>query len=337
MASFRRIRRLLTLVVVVLAALFLLGMLYERSAKARDARAFPPVGRMVDVGGRRLHLLCIGTGAPVVLFEASGFGNALSSSVARQALARDTTVCSYDRMGVGWSDAWPETVTVGTLVSDLEQLLGKAAIPTPVVVVTSSIGGLVTELFARQRPSRVAGAVFLDAATSDGVAQLGSIGTPREAGVACALVAAAGHSGVLRLLDPFDLRADQSSGGRSAALMHGAQPWNALCALVRGVAQTMQEFASAPPIAADLPLTVLSAESERGLAPPALARWFEPPVLARFEPLLASRVERHQKLASRSSRGQWRMVPGSTHLIATSRPDAVADALRELLAQVRVR
>ncbi len=307
---FRRIRRLLTLAVVVLAALFLLGLLYERSAKARDARAFPPVGRMVDVGGRRLHLLCIGTGAPVVLFEASGFGNALSSGVARGTLAKDTTVCSYDRMGVGWSDPGPAAISVGAIVSDLTRLLDEAAISTPVIVVTSSVGGLVTELFARQHPSRVAGLVFLDAATSDMVTQVATVDL-RGVRFACAVVKTAGRSGALRLMDPFDLRAGPPDGGRSVALMYGAQPWNALCALVAGVAQTVQEFAAAPPLVADVPLTVLSAESERGLAPPALARWFERPVLARwFEPPLASRVERHQQLARRSSRGQWRMIPG---------------------------
>ena len=95
------------------------GWLYEQGAEARDARRFPPPGRLIDVGGRRLHLLCIGSGRPIVLFEASGFSNSASTSDARASLARHTTVCSYDRAGVGWSDSAPAVFSIGALAEDL--------------------------------------------------------------------------------------------------------------------------------------------------------------------------------------------------------------------------
>jgi len=61
----------------------------------RDGRRFPPPGSLVDVGGRRLHLVCIRRGEPTVIFEASGFSNSLSSEVARSEVAKHVRVCSY--------------------------------------------------------------------------------------------------------------------------------------------------------------------------------------------------------------------------------------------------
>jgi hypothetical protein len=39
----------------------------------------------------------------------------------------------------------------------------------------------------------------------------------------------------------------------------------------------------------------------------------------------------HRSLAERSSRGTWRIVPGSDHLIASSQPQAVIDGVYELM------
>ena len=95
---------------------------------------------MVDIGGRRLHLVCIGQGEPTVIFEASGWGNALSSSKARERLATRTMVCSYDRRGRGWSDPAPGITTVAALAADLGVLQDRAKLPWPVVIVAASTG-----------------------------------------------------------------------------------------------------------------------------------------------------------------------------------------------------
>jgi len=47
-----------------LLGLVLVGYIYEPIAEAADAKAYPPPGQMVDVGGHRLHINCTGTGSP---------------------------------------------------------------------------------------------------------------------------------------------------------------------------------------------------------------------------------------------------------------------------------
>ena len=44
-----------------LLGLMLVGYIYETVAEAADAKAYPPPGQLVDVGGYRLHINCTGT------------------------------------------------------------------------------------------------------------------------------------------------------------------------------------------------------------------------------------------------------------------------------------
>src|SRR5262245_3123277 len=90
-----------------LAAAMALGLAsaaYQAAGEARDRRRFPPPDRLVDVGGYRLHLLCAGQGSPAVVVIPALGGAALGWLTIQRSLATETTVCLYDRAGLGWSD-----------------------------------------------------------------------------------------------------------------------------------------------------------------------------------------------------------------------------------------
>jgi pimeloyl-ACP methyl ester carboxylesterase len=106
--------------------------------------------------------------------------------------------------------------------------------------------------------------------------------------------------------------------------MYGAKPWLMLCAMVRGAKSTVKEFADAPPLPREIPITALSAETAEGLVPPALARW------VRLDDSHMLR-ESLQRIAQGSAHGVWRIVPGSGHLIASSQPQAVVDAVVDMI------
>jgi pimeloyl-ACP methyl ester carboxylesterase len=74
---------------------------YETVRKSLDARTYPMPGQLVDVGKHRLHLYCTGSGSPTVVLE-PGLGGASSDfGLVAPAVARDSTVCAYDRAGRG--------------------------------------------------------------------------------------------------------------------------------------------------------------------------------------------------------------------------------------------
>jgi protein-S-isoprenylcysteine O-methyltransferase Ste14/pimeloyl-ACP methyl ester carboxylesterase len=320
-------RALLVSCAAAAIAIPIAGLVYEAYADARDARAFPAPGMMIDVGGRRLHLTCTGEGEPTVLFESSGFGNSLSSGRARDEVAARTTVCSYDRAGRGWSDAAPSVVSVADLAGDLGVLQDRASMRLPVVIVASSIGGLTAEMFARRYPERVEGLVFVDAATSLSVPFLAS--RDRTARALACTAGVLGHFGVMRLLDPFWLGRDTEEARRSAALTYHARAWDQLCAMARGVHLMAQQFEEAPALRPDVPLTVLSASSATDLLPPGLE--------GAAEEIRPGLLEAHKEFARRSTRGTWSMVPDSTHLIGESQPDAVAKAVLAMLDEIQGR
>src|SRR6202521_3235778 len=58
-------------IIALIAALALAGLCYEQIALARAERGAPPAAEMIDVGGYRLHLKCVGTGSPVVVMDAA--------------------------------------------------------------------------------------------------------------------------------------------------------------------------------------------------------------------------------------------------------------------------
>jgi protein-S-isoprenylcysteine O-methyltransferase Ste14/pimeloyl-ACP methyl ester carboxylesterase len=322
---FRSRRALLLTCLGLTVALPIAGLIYETIAEARASAEFPAPGTMVDVGGRRLHLICIGEGAPTIIFESSGFGSALSSRVARERLAARTTVCSYDRRGRGWSDPAPGATTAGDLARDLGVLQDRAKLKWPFVLVASSIGGLTAEMFAREYPERVAGLVYVDAANSISVPRLASYAGLISV-AACGLGALA-QIGVIRLLDPFAIGAESDDARRGAAITYSAKAWSSMCAMARGLRATRQEFERAPPLPADLPLTALSASSSAELAPPAVLRFID------ADALRVETEKAHREIASRSTRGTWKKVPDSTHLIASSQPEAVVDAQASGLSQ----
>ncbi len=310
----------------ICVALPVAGLLLEALAEAHAAREFPPPGRLVDIGGRRLHLLCIGAGEPTVMFESSGFGvPSLASSAVREQVAGHTKTCSYDRMGMGWSDPGPGAVSAGALARDLAVLQDRAPLRPPFLVVASSVGGLTLEMFARRYPERVAGLVFVDAASSG---MLGGLAPKLAVGrVLTYPVTAAAWVGLIRLIDPFAIGQDSEAARRSAALTYSPMALGTAASIVRGLQVSMREFRDAPPLPADVPLTVLSAATPMGVNAPGLR--------GVAEALWADRLQVHQQLAKQSTRGKWRLVPDSDHLIADRQPDAVAAAILAMLVEIR--
>lgn len=323
----RRGRRAVSRALLVVVAAAAAGALYQEVNVRREARRFPPPGRLIDVGGRRLHLMCLGEGQPTVIFESSGLGGALSSEVARREISAKTRVCSYDRMGMGWSDPGPGAISTGVLTNDLETLLDRAGLQPPYVLVPASVGGLTIELFARRHRSEIGALVFVDAADS-GLLELVAPRLTSWMTAEVCLARLAARLGIIRLLDPLNLRGlPASDASRAMAMIYRAQPMATLCGLVRGASTSLRELRDAPSLASDIPLVVLTAESTAGLLPPGFA--------ADADRLSGEWREAQQRLARRSSRGVWRVVPGSDHLIGNSQPHAVAAAVTEMLEQAR--
>jgi pimeloyl-ACP methyl ester carboxylesterase len=147
---------------LLLLLLVATGAGYQAWATARDRRAYPPPGQLVDVGGYQLHLLCQGEGSPTVVLDALGDGTSVYWTWVQPIVAQQTRVCAYDRAGRGWSEPGPLPRDTAQIAKELHTLLVNGGETGPYVLVGHSFGALVARVFAAAYGDEVAGVVLVD-------------------------------------------------------------------------------------------------------------------------------------------------------------------------------
>ena len=152
-------------------ALVLIAWIAAGAAVVASAGPFTPAGRYVDIGGRKLRLVCAGPAAgdkPTVWMEAGAFGLAADFAAIQEKLAaKGIRSCAYDRAGMGWSDPGPKPRDSEAIVADLEKLIAASGERGPFILMGHSMAGLHTRLFAGRHPDQVAGLVLIEATTPE--------------------------------------------------------------------------------------------------------------------------------------------------------------------------
>lgn len=161
---------LLLIALAVVAGLPLLGWAVQRTGTSLDRIRYPAPGRLIQVGGHKLHLYetTPSPGAPhgpVVLFESGIGASSLSWSRVQPEIAPFLPTAAYDRAGLGWSDAATTPRTTKQVNHELFAMLDQAGIRERVVLVGHSFGGMTALSAACSHPSRVAGVVLVDPLT----------------------------------------------------------------------------------------------------------------------------------------------------------------------------
>lgn len=283
-----------------------------------------------------------------MIFDAALGASSLSWSLVQPIVARVTQTCSYDRAGFGWSEAGPFPRTAGRIADELFQLLRRAVVPGPYVLVGHSYGGFVMQLLASRHPQDIAGLVLIEPAIADewvnpaeqqraqiargvrlcgyGVAaarrgfarvvstlvNLGAIGPAR------AVVRLVSRGGFGRedegILAPiWKLPPD----ARGALRQIWTQPkfFEALGSQIGSICESAKEVVRDASLDyGELPLIVMTAASA-----------------------CASRLKADAALALRSRRGRHLLVADSGHWIPLDAPQSVIDAVRGMVLELRGR
>jgi len=164
-ARFRYQCAVLLLVAVVAAC----GGGTNAAAPASTASPAPtgPEDRMVDIGGRSLHVACQGSGSPTVLIEMGAGQSVAAWNGLQPELAKTHRTCVYERAGTGTSPAGPQPRTAEAVAGDLQALIDKTPIATPIVIVSHSLGGMYAQYFAAKHADQLSGLVFLEPRTAE--------------------------------------------------------------------------------------------------------------------------------------------------------------------------
>jgi len=227
-------------------------------AEAADAKAYPPPGQMMDVGGYRLHINCTGEGSPTVVIE-SGWGDFSAAwGWVQPEGARTTRVCTYDRAGMGWSESSPQPRTAREFAKELHTLLAKANEPGPYVLVGHSLGGYTLLVYAHDYPAEVSGLVLIDA--QDLPASDGAAPKPAPKPGRNSLPSLMARIGVVRLLaGPLDAIKNLPDGDKQAYTAYAVAPRSAQTFLDEGMGMSEGGAqARAVTTLGALPLIVLS-------------------------------------------------------------------------------
>lgn len=315
-----------------LAALVLLaGLAFQWCATKLDERRYPMHGVLVDVNGHRMHLDCRGEGSPTVVFDA-GLGDSASTwALVQPGVAQFTRACSYDRPGLGWSQASSGPRDSRHVAQELGELLAKAHIAGPYVLVGHSFGGYNQLVFQSLHPDQVVGMVLVDSSHPDQSHRLPGISNEDFAhGMRWKVLAA--PFGVARLLGWC--RDDYTFPNAPAAWRKVAPVAIALDCRSSALFATRDELlafresgqqAAAVTTLHNLPLIVLSHDPQVGAG-------FPPEISADAENKWNTMQEELRSLSTNSKRV---IAHTSMHYVESYRPELVIDAIREVCAAAK--
>jgi pimeloyl-ACP methyl ester carboxylesterase len=331
---------------IVLLLVLLAGLIWVLGsrAKARLAAKYPPPGKMVDVGGYRLHINSQGTlvaGSPTVVMETAHSEPGLSWAGVQPEVAKFTRVCTYDRAGLGWSEPSPKPRTAPNIVEELHTLLARAGIEPPYVLVGHSIGGMYARLYAHEHPGEVAGMVMVDAAHEEQLARMpeaiakmqatstramgclfGLLKAMSSVGLLVPLTKVKGGVGFMPI--PREGRAAYLATVYSGPKYFEAAKRETLALQESYAAVRARQIRSL----GDIPLIVISAGRPAITAGHGISE-------ADAEQFKALAAELHTEMAALSPRGKRVIAEESGHYVPVDQPQVVVDAIREVVEAAR--
>ncbi len=252
---------------------------------------------LVDVGGYRLAVHCIGEGSPTVVLETGLGAPSEYWEPVQQQIAGLTRVCLFDRAGRGKSDPVPTPRTCADMVADLRALLRNARIPAPYVLVGNSLGGMNARLYAHRHPEEVAGLVLVDGSHQDQFTRIGEALPEPDPD------SPDSHKGFYRFWAGGGWR-DPANNPEKVDFVASREQLRAIGSL------------------GDLPVVVLASG----------VFLHETPTRPEAGPRLHETWQDLQRdLADLSSNSAYSVVESSGHFIQRDRPEAVVDAIRRVL------
>lgn len=322
---------LLALVVILVAG----GAAWEAISRRAVRRDIPPTGKLVDIGGRRIHVDCRGTGTPtVVLIHGLDNGGALSWSAVHDSIAATTRTCAYSRAGIMWSDPGPALVTAKGIADDLHAALEKGGEHPPFVLVAHSLGGPLSLTYTQHYGDQVAGIVMVDIAHPDELGKLEKV-APKIRGAGADLtrwIDRLSWTGVLRLLT-LNAEAKPNESAASARAKAAYLPRSTAAMLKETLAfPALLDEAGTFRTLGDRPLVILTAT--KPLTP--LERSFQELTEAKAAEFKEIWRQLHVDATHWSTRSRQVLVPDASHYIQYDRPDVVIAAARSVIDSVRV-
>lgn len=303
------------------ASLLMLGATFQIVELHVDAARHTPPGKWLDVDGHALHLYATGAGGPTVVLETGASAYYGVWEWIQPELAKHTRVVSYDRAGLGFSEAADGPRDAASIARELDQLLTKAGEKAPYVLVGHSYGALFVSEYAHLYPQKVAGLVLVDGTHPDQIQRSREMRESMDLFRRMFhLTSAAAHFGVMRFTDLFSAMAE----GLSAEQLDVAQSLYASPRHLDASARELDAWSES---------STQARKAQLGSYPKLFLSASGPDTreVRDFKAL-------HQELADRFPGAVHRTLPGTTHITMVTHRDQsqqVTSAILEVVEQAR--
>lgn len=310
------------------------GSAYEALSRHWVKEKYPPPGRLVDIGGRKLHLDCRGQGEPTVIFEAGldSYGT-LSWAKVHAYVGRVTRACAYDRAGIMWSEPKSTPQHADAVADDLHAVLAAAGETGPFILVGHSIGGPYSMAYTRKFGDQVAGLVFVDASHPDQVVRFAEVANalPDSTGEAMNIASSLAWTGIIRLMATADGDPDVPAHVAERSSAFASTSLAAVASENMNVDRTLAEAGTLRSLG-DRPLVVLTAMAPLSDASLRRGNTSRPEDTRRREVW----TKLHEDEAAWSTHSRHQLLPDSGHYIQFTRPEVVIAAVLEVVNNVRL-
>ena len=320
------------LALIVLAVIT--GMTYEKLGRRNAMQEFPPPGKLVDIGGRRIQLDCRGSGSPTVIFESGlDISGSLSWSAVHDEIAKTTRACAYSRAGIMWSDPHDAPQNGKSIAEDLHAALKNSGEQGPFVLVGHSLGGPYIMTYTKYFGADVAGLVFVDASHPDQVQRFKVLGISEQKLMMLAykIGAALNSTGVVRAVAATHEKMPHWTVLNDQAMKaYASTSLGPMLKEEDAFEQTLSEAGTFRHLGRR-PIFVLTA-----MAPIPEQELSQLKITAeKAKQMTEIWKELQDDQAKWSSQSQHQLVDDASHYIQFDRPDIVIDAVRSVISKVR--
>ncbi len=311
----------------------LLTTTYHIFASLKEKKQIQPPGKLIDIGGYRLHLYSQGEGNPTLILDHSLGG--IEGYFLIESLAKLTKVCIYDRAGYGWSDRSSRKRTSKVIVYELDELLTKAGIKPPYILIGNSFGSYNMRLYAHLFPEKVKGIVL-----TDGLYETAMLTMSLQIialkifffsgflisilGSLLGIIRFFGMCGVFELIKPELKKFPKETRDRVKKSFYGYHHWLTMAQEIWHIDDSGEQIKIANDFG-DFPIVSIKSQT-----------FFKPSIFSFFLPLKATNELRdkiHQDLSKLSTNYTEVQAESSSHFVWIDQPEIIIQAVKIILSK----
>lgn len=159
-----RVWIILRYILFTILAVFVIWVTFSNTMTAFEQKKHQPIGEVVEVDGRNMHIYTKGEGANTIVLL-SGLGTAAPSldfAPLINEMSKNNKVVVVEPFGYGWSDMTKKERTVENIVEEIREGLIKSNIQGPYILMPHSVSGIYGMYYANTYPKEIKGIVGID-------------------------------------------------------------------------------------------------------------------------------------------------------------------------------